>query len=194
MATQLKDILSEIQNTNWDIINSFEVQITGKGIYNILNLQNLNFQDFQDAINKSVIEVNTPQFNSQNIETYFAAMWRLNNGRDEVYRFSITFRDFNQLALYRLFTKMYFTQTHGYFEDIKFNVHINKTQGLNRFNGDNSDNSNDTEPQLVFNFDDAIIDSISQLQFSNDTEAQVAQFTVEFKCGNPQWTSYIDLK
>lgn len=191
MATQLKDILSKIQNTNWDIINSFEVQITGNGIDNILKVKNLNSNDFQDAINKSVIEVNTPQFNSQNIETYFAAMWRLNNGRDEVYRFSITFRDFNQLALYRLFTKMYFTQTHGYFNDIKFNVHIYKTQGLNSFNGDNSE---DNITKHVFDFKDTIIDSISQLQFSNDTEAQVAQFTVEFKCGNPQWTSYIDLK
>jgi hypothetical protein len=188
--TDLRTIIADAYKKDWDLINAFTVEFLGAGIINILNENKLDSTAFDEAINSSIISVDTPQFNSQNIEAFVGGEWRLGNGRDEVYRFSVTFRDFNHLSLYRLFTKMYFKQRQSYFNNVAFTVILSKAVGLNSF----SDGRKPTTDKKVFQFDETMIDSISQLQFSNNTEAQIAEFTVQFKSGKPQWASNINLK
>lgn len=188
--TDLQTIMAHAYKKDWDLINSFTVEFLGAGIGNILFENKISTTAFEEAINSSIISVDTPQFNSQNIETYMGGHWYINNGRDEVYRFSMTFRDFNNLSLYRLFTKMYFKQRQKYFDYVAFSVILSKATGLNSFDGVGYN----FPDRKIFQFDETIIDSISQLQFSNNTEAQIAEFTVTFKSSKPQWAKDVKLK
>jgi len=188
--TDLRTIMADAYKKDWDLINAFTVEFLGAGITNICNDAGLDPTHLAASINSSIISVDTPQFNSQNIETYMGGHWYINNGRDEVYRFSMTFRDFNNLSLYRLFTKMYFKQRQKYFDYVAFTVILSKAVGLNSF----SDGRKPTTDKKVFQFDETLIDSISQLQFSNNTEAQIAEFSVTFKSAKPQWAKDVNLK
>jgi len=188
--SDLQTIMSHAYNKDWDLINAFTVLFLGKGVEKTgFDTVLFDITKFNEAIASSIISLDTPQFNSQNIETFMGGRWYINNGRDEVYRFSMTFRDFNNLSLYRIFTKMYFRQRYEYFDSVAFSVIIGKSQALNALDG-TKDTRKDTE---IFKFEETIIDSISQVQFSNNTEAQIAEFTVQFKSGRPFFSSNIDL-
>jgi hypothetical protein len=206
--SELQTIMSHAYNKDWDLINAFTVLFLGKGVEQTTEVKGVkqttevkgdkktgsgdklsNITKFNEAIASSIISLDTPQFNSQNIESFMGGRWYINNGRDEVYRFSMTFRDFNNLSLYRIFTKMYFRQRYEYFDSVAFSVIIGKSQALNAFGG-TKDTVIDSD---IFKFEETIIDSISQVQFSNNTEAQIAEFTVQFKSGRPFFSSNIDL-
>lgn len=161
--TDLHSIMVDVHKKNWDLVNVFSVQFLGKGITDA----GINDNAFNDAIASSIISVDTPQFNSQNIESFMGGRWYINNGRDEVYRFSMTFRDFNDLSLYRSFTKMYLRQRHYFFNDVEFSVTIS---------GGSAE---------IYKFEETIIDSLSQIQFNNNTESQITEFTVQFKTSAP---------
>jgi len=159
-------------NTKWSYINSFTIELDlSPTIKKLVGwTSDLNSR----AINLNIVSFNTPQFTNQNIEHYTGDRWFIHNGRDELYRFSITFRDQDQMKLYRKFVATYLFQRTMYFDDIKSTVHLYK----------DADYADETIKKIA-TYNNAMIDSVSQLQFSNNTETQIAEFTVEFKCTNP---------
>lgn len=165
------DSIKEALDTKWSFINSFDVRLV---VPNRL-ASKVGWDEVKDGrnLNLNVVSIDTPQFTNSPIESFVANRWVLHNGRDEVYRFSITFRDRDQMDLYRKFVGMYQLTKEIYFDDAAMTVLLSK----------DGDWLNETDA-LLFRFEDTIIENVSQVQFSNTTENQIAEFTVGFKCVN----------
>jgi len=166
------DGLIKAYETKWSYINTFSVQFTWSD--EVKNMIGWTSGDDYN-INLNIINIDTPEFTNQNIEAYIGDRWVIHNGRDELYRFSMTFRDQDQLKYYKMFTTVYLLQKSSYFDDVKSVITLNKDAD---YIGE-MDNT-------IFQFNDVMIDAVSQLQFNNTTEAQIAEFSVTFKCSSPE--------
>lgn len=165
--------IQKIYDTKWSYINTFDVRLfnLNEKTKRAIGWDN---DDFNADLGLYAISVDTPQFTNQPIEAFVANKWVIGNGRDELYRFTITFRDFNQMKLYRKFVQLYQRTREDYFDHVKFTVQIVKDTD---YFGQNT--------QTLFDMENTIVESVSQLQFNNTTENQIAEFTVSFKCTTP---------
>jgi hypothetical protein len=165
--------IQKIYETKWSYINTFDLRI-----FNIHEKTKAAIGWDQDVMDRDlvqyVVSVDTPQFTNQPIEVFVANKWVIGNGRDELYRFSITFRDFDQMKLYRKFVQLYQRTREDYFDHVKFTVQLAKDGD---YYGQNE--------QKLFDLENTIVESVSQLQFNNTTENQIAEFTVNFKTTTP---------
>lgn len=165
--------LTRAYETKWAYVNTFTVDISfADNIASAIGWTT----EYKRNINLNIISIDTPQFSNQPIEVYVGDRWKMHNGRDELYRFSITFRDQDQLTLYRKFVKAYLMQRTEYFDHTKAQILLIK---------DNDYIISETGGQNLFDFQDVLIDNVSQIQFNNTTETQIAEFTVQFKCALP---------
>jgi len=168
---KLKDGITKAYETHWSMINTFTVEFQfGKN----LNMKNLLKTKFDDSINLHIVSVDTPSFQNNPIETFIGNKWRIQNGRDELYKFSITFRDKDQMRLYKSFFNLYKETKEQYFDNCCFSVTIYK----------DADYYGEKDKKFMV-LNGTIVESLSQLQFSNDTQNQIAEFTVGFKCVSP---------
>ena len=164
--------LLKAYETRWSNINSFRVHIRfSPSIKNKIKWTN---QD-EENIALNIISIDTPQFQHQPIEIFIADSWKMHTGRDELFRFSLTFRDQDQMSYYTKFVMAYMYQKGDYFDNVKMSISLFK----------DADYLNESEKKL-FELDNTLIESISQLQFNNTTESQIAEFTVQFKCLSPK--------
>ena len=163
--------LSRAYNTKWSYINTFTVEFLFSD--SMIALANWSQDEIRD-INIHIKSISTPPYTNQPIEAYIGDKWYSHNGRNEMWRFTVSFRDSDKLRLYRKFLTMYMEQKDNYFDEVKTGVKLYK-------DADYADEGS----SLVFDFADSMIESVSQVQFSNETEAQIAEFDVEFKCVNP---------
>ena len=168
MAYKLADAINDAYNRRWAMINTFTVEIhlpwylRGK------------VGSFDEDINLNIVSVTTPDFTNDPIEVFVANRWVIQNGKDSLYRFTITFRDHNQMSLYKKFMRIYNLTKENYFDDIKMNIVINK----------DPDWANESDKKIM-HFWGVLVEGVSNLAFSNDTENQIAEFTVSLKCNNP---------
>lgn len=163
--------LQTAYNTKWSYVNTFTVEIGfATQIATHIGWDNGLSRD----INLHIISIDTPQLTNQNIEAFIGNRWKIHNGRDELYRFSITFRDKDQMQLYSKFVKAYLYQKDHYFKDVSMTIGLFKDADYT-----------DQHEKKIFNFEHVMIDSVSQVQFNNTTEAQIAEFSVDFKCAYP---------
>lgn len=165
----LKDAINKAYETHWSMINTFTVQFDFPPHFNkFLKTK------FDDSINLCIKSVTTPDFQNNPIEAFVGNKWRIQNGRDEIYKFGITFRDKDQLSLYKSFYNIYKDTREQYFDNCCFKVHIYK------------DADYTTEYNKKFmELNGTLIESVSNLAFSNETGSEVAEFTVQFKCVSP---------
>lgn len=175
------DSIREALDTKWSYINTFDVSFE---IPYALQLAS-GWDNSKDGrnINLHVVSIDTPQFTNSPIEVFVGNRWAIHNGRDELYRFSITFRDRDQMDLYRKFVKMYKVTKDLFFDDAKLSIRLSK----------DADWMTEVDKKL-FTFEDTLIESVSSLNFSNTTENQIAEFTVNFKTTTPNihgaWLDY----
>lgn len=168
---KLKDGITKAYETHWSMINTFTVNFNfGRN----LNMQRLLKTKFDDSLNLHIVSLTTPDFQNTPIETFIGNRWRIQNGRDELYKFSITFRDKDQMRIYKSFYNLYKETKEQYFDNCSFSVIIYKE----------ADYYNENDRKFM-ELNGTIIESVSQLQFSNDTQNQIAEFTVNFKCVSP---------
>jgi hypothetical protein len=168
--------LVQAYDRKWSFINSFKVEFhfdAAEGEY--LPLSSLWEGVDQDKLQLNIISVNTPQFTNTPIEIFNGNRWRIHNGRDELYRFTMTFRDSNQLELYRRWVTSYEMTRLGYFDQVKFTVILSKDAD---YFGE--------EDKKLYEYNNVMIESVSQIDFNNTTENQVAEFQVGFKLLTPQ--------
>jgi len=166
---KLADGIKQAYERKWSMINTFNVEITivPEGLGTVIG-------QFSDDVNLNIISVTTPDFTNDPIEAWIGNRWFIANGKDALYRYSITFRDQDQLSLYRKFIKAYnYTKT-NYFEHSRMEIRIVK----------DADWGNETN-NMFMELNGSLIESVSNLSFSNDTENQIAEFTVNFKCVEP---------
>ena len=161
--------VTEAYNRQWSMSNTFTVQI-----HLPIFLED-KVGVFGDAINLNIKTFTTPDYTNSPIEVFVANKWVIQNGRDEMYRFSITFRDENQLSLYRKFIVMYNQIKENYFDDIKLQVLVFKEKDWMS-----------EEDVLFATYDNCLIESVSNLVFSNDNEDEITEFTISFKTTSPE--------
>lgn len=166
----------KIINKNWSYSNTYDIGI--------------EFSDsMKDAIewidetigrdlNLHIVSANTPDFSNTPIEIYVGGQYRIHNGKDELYRFSVTFRDFDKMYLYRKFLAAYRLQKSWYFDDAKMKVTFTK----------DADYFGEI-PSTLMEIDGCLIEGVSNIDINNNNEAQVAEFTVKFKATSPQTRS-----
>lgn len=162
------DSIKQAHDTKWSYVNTFGVyfQFPDK-LLEAANWRNFN----NEKIQLNIISIDTPQFTNTPIEVFVANKWVIHNGRDELYRFTITFRDADQLDLYGKFLKMYHASKEQYFDDAKCYVGIFKDE----------DWIGEIPNKPIIDFGSALIENVSQVQFSNNTENQIVEFSVGFK-------------
>lgn len=165
----LKDAIVTAYETNWSMINTFTVQFDFPIFFD-----NLLQVEFDESINLCIKSVNTPDFQNTPIEVFVGNKWRIQNGRDELYKFSITFRDKDQMRLYKSFYNIYKQTREQYFDKCSFTVIIYK----------DADYFSETDRKIM-EFNGTLIESVSNLAFSNETQSEIAEFTVNFKCVSP---------
>lgn len=176
---KLSEGIQAAYNKKWSMINTFSVTIDVPHAHmtDYVNKQ-LNFSGdiFGSDLDIHIISLTTPDFTNQPIESFISNKWVIQNGRDELYRFSATFRDHNNMALYKRFYKIYEYTRFNYFDSCKLNIKITK---------ENDWASQPEEGTTFLIMEDTLIESVSNVSFSNDTENQIAEFTVSFKSATP---------
>ena len=166
---KMADAVTEAYNRNWSMANTFTVQL------HLPTFLEGKVGAFGDAINLNVIKLDTPDYSNQGIEVFVANRWIIQNGRDEMYKLSMTFRDERQMSLYRKFVTMYNATKENYFDDVKIQILVYKEKDWAE------------EEDLLFGtYNNCLIESVSNVAFSNDTENQIAEFSVNFKSTDPQ--------
>ncbi len=168
---KLKDGITKAYETHWSMVNTFTVQFNFGSNF---NMERLLVAEFDDSLNLHIVSIDTPSYQNTPIESYVGNRWRIQNGRDELYKFSITFRDKDQMSLYKSFFNLYRETREQYFDNCAFTVVLIK----------DADHYDEVDRKFM-ELRGTIIESISQLQFSNDTQNQIAEFTVSFKCISP---------
>lgn len=167
--------IQKAYETKWSMANTFTIAITiPEAIRNNLSTYGLatDFTDeFSDQLNLHIKSIDTPDFNNEPIEAYINNKWRINNGKETVKQFAITFKDHNQMSLYRKFLHLYDVTKVSYFDDVAMTVTVGK----------DPDWANESE-QPFMEFTGVIVMAVSNLSLSNETESQIAEFTVTFKC------------
>ena len=168
----LQTAVTQAYETKWSMINTFTVQITTTpAMESFINQVDSKISLLNESINLNIISITTPDFTNDPIEVFTANKWFVHNGKDQLYRFSMTFRDQDQMSLYRLFYKIYNFSNSNYFDDAKMTIKVMKDADWG------------SEGRTMFmTFNDVFIEGISNVTFSNTTENQIAEFSVNFKC------------
>jgi hypothetical protein len=165
--------LLKAYETKWSFINTFTVQIQFPNqIKQFIKWTN----EDERGVNINIVSIDTPQFSNAPIESFIGDRWVMHNGRDEMYRFSITFRDQDQMSLYKKFVSAYLMQRQKYLDEAVMTITLWK-------DADYLDDDLPLKP--LFNYENVLIDSVSQVQFNNTTENQIAEFTLQFKTTTP---------
>lgn len=170
MSTKtIKTQIIEAHNAKWSMINNFTIQMTVGG--ELLAAANVNSELFAvDKFNIVCKGMDLPQVTYSPIQTFIGFVYRQSNGRPEELQFSLHFRDRDQLIYYRSFCKMWQAEKYMYADDIGITISVFKDPDYYV-----------EEDMKIAEYRTCIIDSVSQLQYSQDTEAQIAEFTVQFR-------------
>lgn len=170
---QLANGIQKAYETRWSMANTFTIDITiPEAIIRNLGEYATEFSfEFGDKLNLHILSIDTPDFTNDPIEAFVANKWRLNNGKESVKQFSITFRDHNQMSLYRKFLHLYDVTKVSYFDDVAMKIELGK----------DPDWGNEGYRQFM-TYTGVIVMGVSNLSLSNATESQIAEFTVTFKC------------
>lgn len=131
------------------------------------------FGDFDRDIDLHILSIQTPDFQNSGIEAFVLDRYFIQNSIDALHTFSITFRDHNNMALYRKFVNIYKYIKNHYFDDVALNIILTKEEDWNG-QGD----------EILMTLEGTLIDSVSNLDFGNESENEIANFTVNFKTNN----------
>jgi len=167
---RLHDVISSVYTKPWTRINNFSVQLS---FANIMFEKLVGWDLSEEDLILSLKSIDTPQYSNNAIEVFTGNEWRFNNGRDEMFRFTMTFRDFDQMKVYTSFVNIYNKSKDNYFDNIKLSIIVNL------------DDEDGVSKRVLFEAKDAIVDSISKVNFDHTTENQIVEFSVEFKCSSP---------
>lgn len=169
------DGLKKAYNTKWSYNNSFRLEFYFDDYLISANKGADIPNDLNEYINLHIISFETPQYQNQGIEAFVANKYLIHNNKDELYRFTIQFRDKNQYELYRTFVRLYKKTREDYFDYVKFSIGVFK----------DADWEGEYDSFLYY-LEDVIVESIGPIQFQNATDNQIGEFTVNFKCVKPQ--------
>ena len=162
---KLSDGIKAAYERRWSMINTFSVKINmGNGLTQKIGA-------FSEDLDLNIVSLTTPDFTNDPIESFIANRWFIHNGKDSLYRFSMTFRDYEQMSLYKKFFEIYSLTKENYFDFVKLTITVTKE-------GDWAGQ----DDKKIFEYSGVLVEGLSNISFSNDTENQIAEFSVSFKC------------
>jgi hypothetical protein len=151
------NIVSSIVNTQWDFSDDFKATITINPKY----VQDFNLSE--EVIEKSIVSIEIPTLSSQEIDNIVAGTRRVNVRMQELFRFNIRFRDFNNGILRRIFSILFAAQQFEYFNDIAIGIKIEY---------------NNPKKDIIFQSEKCLITQISPITYNND--GNIVEFDVNF--------------
>ena len=153
----ISKIAQNVINTPWTLTDDFQFVITNKSY----PLQVSGPETIKDIFDKCLKSVDLPQMGADTQNVMMGGEWRIYNSKHQPFSFSVTFRDFSGLSLRSYFVGLWIAAQRDYFDEAKSSINISV---LGR---------------SVFQSDDCLISSVSQVQFDNENSS-IAEFTVEF--------------
>ena len=167
MSLSFAEGVVKAYQTKWSLFNNFSVEIQFQG----------SLKDkigWNDEVGKNlefyVTNMTTPQLTTNPIEEYIADRYKFYNGKENIYQFTITFKDFEQMSLYKMFSKAFVYQRSMYFDEIKSTVIVYKEP----------DYLNESK-SIIWTMENTLISGVSALTFSNENASQISEFSVDFK-------------
>lgn len=181
MPLNLNNSILKIYNARWSYINNFYIQITlGSKLKSQAGLSSNEANLIEsEELNLYLKCIDSPQLSYSPIEEFIGNDYHIATGRPEAIRLTCTFRDVNQCQLYRSFVKLFQAETLLYNDQIGISITLFKAPDYV------SEGSADDTGVPIMKYQNLLIDSVSQMQFSNETEAQVAEFSVQFRGAKP---------
>lgn len=165
----LKAQIMEAHSAKWSMINNFTIQMSLGG--KLLAAASVNSELFAvDKFNIVCKGMDLPQLSYSPVETYQGDQYKMTLGKQEAYRWNMSFRDRDQLIYWRSFCKLWQAEKFMYPEDIGITISVFKDPDYYK-EGD----------LKVSEYRLCQIESVSNVQYSQDTEAQIAEFTVQMK-------------
>ena len=152
-------------DTHWSLTNTFYVRITPSA-----EMQEKGI-DFKAEDDLFIVQASLPSLTNNAIESWTFRRFRLGNGADQAYRFSITFKDHNFLQLWKMFQKQYRYTRSSYPQKCWFSIDFMKE----------SDDPSIKQAEKIISFKNCLIESLGNIDFSNDKTPEIVSFTVNFK-------------
>lgn len=165
----LHDAIKKIYNTKWTLTSNFAVFLeTTSDSQKLWKECNLPTTD----LNLYLKDFRLPQCGSSTpIEDYINDRYRISQGVFDPVTITLTFKDYNSFSLYRSFLQFLYESRYRYPNEYLINIKVLKLR-------DHTDlESNFT----VMSFEKCMIKNVSEVTLSNETESQIAEFSVEFK-------------
>lgn len=152
----------------WSFINNFTCSITpiSTELQSVASEFGILFRD----LDLNIKDVTVPQYSYNMIEFWMVDRYRATVGQTAPMTVTITFRDEDQMRLYKAFLGMLQASKNLYPDNAAISIKVSK----------DADYLGELDNVVVFDAQKALITSVSQLNFSNETEAQIAEFSVEF--------------
>lgn len=173
MALGLNKAVTNAQRVQWSITSNFYVEM--HPVEQLITETvgwSAESEEFNNIIQLSIKNVDLPQHTADLIEKMIAGYWHISRNEDELFVFSVTFRDLWGGSLYRMFKNIWNLGKQLYPNYSTFYIKVVLTHG-----------ANGSEP-VVFETPDAFLTSISQVQLSHENN-EIMEFTVEFKTNEP---------
>lgn len=143
---------------------------------------NKGFTNKKDIINTALLNATTANITSQPIEEWIGGAWVYTNGRPELLQLELTFRDNENMEIYRSFTRLYKLLRNKFPDEIKWSIHLLST--TTEVNNQGKETKDKQYYTSVCEQRNAILTSISQVSYAKDNPDSFATFTVTFKYAN----------
>ena len=152
----------------WSFINNFicYIGVVGTTAVQISN----DFAVYWRDLELNIKDVTVPQYSYDGIDFWMVDRYRHTVGKTAPMTITITFRDQDQMRIYRTFLAIFEASKAAYPDDAAMSIKVCK----------GADYLGELDNIIIFDGKKALISSVSQLSFSNETEAQIAEFSVEF--------------
>lgn len=165
------DAVPEVYKRRWSYIGTFTVQLfLPQALDNICHWS----KRFGSGVDLNVKDISVPQWGMSTFEDIIADRRMIAYDKFENFTVNITFRDQDQMALYRTLTRAFVASRKMYADDCACTVVVIK----------DADYKGEADKKLI-TFTGCLMTGISQLSFSNETKNQIAEFSVEFACIKP---------
>ena len=165
------DAVPEVYKRRWSYIGTFTVQLfMAQALDNVCKWSSR----FGSDVDLNVKDISVPQWGMSLFEDTIADRRVIAYDKFENFTVNITFRDQDQMALYRTLTKAFVASRRMYADDCACTIVVTK----------DADYKGESDKKLM-TFSNCLMTGISQLSFSNETKNQIAEFSVEFACIKP---------
>lgn len=174
----LHDAVAKIQGTNWTYNNNFDIQFLFDDKNKIVKSEECRkLKELGQNMSLYIKSFQVPQIGTSNvIDKFILDRPRIAMGMWESTSFDLDFYDFDCMNLYKMFVSYVSKERYAYFDDYKFQVKLTKYTDHKGEQG-----SDGTYGEEVLTLGNCYITNVSSINFSNESEAQIVEFSIQIK-------------